>query len=51
MSEPTPSDKEIYGKCCSCGYEKSKETPCPKRDDKTHCVLWWDGPIIKRGAR
>ena len=19
------------------------ETPCPKRDDKTHCTCWYDG--------
>lgn len=21
----------------------SEETPCPKREDGTHCVHWWDG--------
>lgn len=20
-----------------------EETPCPKREDGTHCVHWWDG--------
>lgn len=27
------------------------ETPCPKRDDKTHCVHWWDakGPCCSCG--
>lgn len=33
----------IGGKCCSCGYEGKEETPCPKREDKTHCEHWWDG--------
>ena len=26
---------------CGCGYNGEKETPCPKREDKTHCVCWW----------
>lgn len=28
-----------------------KETPCPVRDDKTHCVHWWDadGPCCSCG--
>jgi hypothetical protein len=21
----------------------SEETPCPARDDRTHCVHWYDG--------
>ena len=32
------------GRCCCCGYEGQEETECPKRQDKTHCVHWWDGP-------
>lgn len=35
--------KEKDGRCCTCGYEGEKETPCKKREDKTHCVHWWDG--------
>ncbi len=35
--------KEKDGRCCSCGYEGEKETPCKKREDKTHCEHWWDG--------
>lgn len=31
------------GVCCDCGYDGQEETPCPKRDDRTHCVHWWDG--------
>lgn len=35
------------GTCCSCGdtgeYNDGEETPCPAREDKTHCVHWWDG--------
>ena len=38
-AERKPKD----GRCCSCGNEGSKETPCPKRKDKTHCVHWWEG--------
>ena len=31
------------GTCCSCGYAGQEETECPKREDRTHCVHWWDG--------
>jgi hypothetical protein len=34
----------VAGKCCSCGYDGEDETPCPKREDGTHCDHWWDGP-------
>jgi len=40
MSEVEPKN----GKCCNCGYEGTEETPCPEREDQTHCVHWWDGP-------
>ncbi len=32
------------GVCCACGYDGEEETPCPKREDGTHCEHWWDGP-------
>ena len=32
------------GACCACGYGASDETPCPAREDGTHCNHWWDGP-------
>lgn len=38
------------GKCCSCGYEGSEETPCESREDETHCVHWWDGPEEEKEA-
>jgi len=38
-SEPKPEN----GKCCSCGYEGVEETECAPREDKTHCVHWWEG--------
>jgi len=37
--KPAPKD----GRCCDCGYHGQEETECPKREDKTHCVHWWDG--------
>jgi hypothetical protein len=30
------------GVCCSCGYSGEEETECQAREDKTHCVHWWD---------
>lgn len=32
------------GICCSCGYGGEAETICMDRDDKIHCVHWWEGP-------
>jgi hypothetical protein len=32
------------GRCCTCGYDGPDETPCLSREDRTHCVHWWDGP-------
>jgi len=40
MSNLYPSD----GTCCSCSYSGNDETPCLKREDKIHCVHWWEGP-------
>ncbi len=34
----------VDGRCCACGYDEPDETACPKREDETHCVHWWDGP-------
>lgn len=34
----------LPGQCCECLYAGERETPCPYRLDKTHCVHWWDGP-------
>lgn len=34
----------LEGVCCQCAYAGEEETPCPKRDDETHCNHWWDGP-------
>jgi len=39
-----PTDVVRDGQCCSCQYEGTEETACERRDDKTHCVHWWDGP-------
>jgi len=36
-------DTPMLGKCCDCGYEGAEETTCPKREDGSHCVHWWDG--------
>lgn len=33
---------EKNGVCCACGYDGDEETPCPNRDDATHCVHWWE---------
>jgi hypothetical protein len=35
---PTPKD----GVCCSCGYSGNEQTKCQKREDRTHCVHWWE---------
>ena len=37
-------EKPVAGRCCGCGYTGEDETPCPKRDDESHCAHWWDGP-------
>lgn len=46
MSEPSERARAAArnGVCCACGYTDPDETPCPARDDGTHCVHWWDGP-------
>jgi len=33
----------VTGVCCNCGYHGQEETPCPEREDGTHCEHWWDG--------
>ena len=32
------------GVCCNCGFSGEEETVCPAREDKTHCVHWFEGP-------
>jgi len=41
----------INGVCCSCGYAGEDETLCLSREDRTHCVHWWDGPDDTTEAR
>lgn len=40
--EKEKSRKAKDGRCCSCGYECDEQTPCPSREDKIHCVHWWE---------
>ena len=33
------------GRCCSCGADDppgTEEYPCQKREDKTHCIHWYE---------
>jgi len=33
------------GKCCACGADDppgTEEYPCLKREDKVHCVHWYE---------
>lgn len=39
QSQFAPQD----GICCSCMYHEAEETPCDSREDKMHCVHWWEG--------
>jgi len=44
MTNETESASEpCGGVCCNCGYGGAAETPCPYRDDDSHCEHWWDG--------
>jgi len=40
------SQVKIYavanGTCCGCEYSGEQETECLKRDDKKHCVHWYE---------
>lgn len=40
IAKPIPM---MLGTCCACGNSEPEETPCPKREDRTHCNCWWDG--------
>lgn len=33
----------VDGVCCYCGYSGELETECPKSDDQSHCLHWWEG--------
>jgi len=33
----------VDGVCCSCGWASDEETECGDREDRTHCVHWWEG--------
>lgn len=37
LTNPDPSP----GVCCGCGYVGVDDTPCPAREDGTHCDHWW----------
>ena len=43
-AEQRTQAKPVNGTCCSCGDSAPEETPCPKREEGTHCMHWWDGP-------
>ena len=30
------------GVCCACGYDGDEETACMEREDKTHCVHYYE---------
>ena len=52
MPKPKPMTPEERkdGTCCACFYDGVKETPCPKREDRTHCEHWWEGGADARMA-
>lgn len=41
---PHKKNCAIDGVCCACLYQGEDETPCYAREDRTHCVHWWEGP-------